>query len=120
MDYPTYSAKSNALSTLVGLSRTMSSPGTPLRRPYSSAGSAPHVAGTGAGGDVEKILGIFTDRRDALHLYERIGRSLIVRADHRSRVPGQGAAFGGVLAGVEREFAVIDDKPDGRDQRSAV
>jgi len=29
-----------------------------------------HVAGTGAGRDVEKIIGIFTDRRDALHLYE--------------------------------------------------
>src|SRR6185295_4585595 len=36
-----HSATLNDLSTLVGLMRTTSSPGTPLRLPYSSACSAP-------------------------------------------------------------------------------
>src|ERR1700754_3148676 len=78
------------------------------------------VPSTPAGGDVEKIPWILTDRCDSLDLYERVGTPLIVNADHRARVPGQRTAFGGVLAGVEGEFPVVNDEPDGCHQRSAI
>ena len=79
-----------------------------------------HVPGARTGGDVEKIVWIFTDRYDSLDLHERVGRPLVVHADHRAGVAGQRTAFGGVLAGVEYQLAAVHDKPDGCHQRSAV
>ena len=64
--------------------------------------------------------GIFTDRRDALNLDERVRRVRVVDAHHHTWITHERTAFGGVPAGVERQLAAVDDEPDRRDERSAV
>src|SRR6185369_5998073 len=79
-----------------------------------------HVPGAGPRSDVDQVSRILADRHGALHLDERIRRPLVVHTDHRPRVTSQRTAFGGVLAGVEGQLAVVDDEPDGCDQGAAV
>jgi hypothetical protein len=104
---------------LVGLTRTTSSPGTPLRRPYSSARSA-HVATARPCRDVENLLRILADRGDALDLDKRVGRTRIIDTHHHTWITCQRTAFRGDLAGVERQFAVVDDKPNWCHKGAAV
>ena len=44
----------------------------------------------------------------------------VVDTHHHTWIANECAAFGGVLAGVERQLAVVHDKPDRRHQRSTV
>jgi hypothetical protein len=79
-----------------------------------------HVARSDAGRNCQELSFIFTGRRDALYLYERVGRLLIVDAQHDPWITAQRTAFGGLLRSVENQLIAVDDEPHWCDERSAV
>jgi len=57
---------------------------------------------------------------DALHLDERVRRMGIIDTHHHTWITCQRTAFRGDLAGVERQFAVVDDEPNWCHKGAAV
>jgi len=79
-----------------------------------------HIARSDAGRNCQELSFIFTGRRDALYLYERVGRLLIVDTQHDPWIAAQRTGFGGLLRSVEDQLIAVDDEPHWCDERSAV
>jgi hypothetical protein len=79
-----------------------------------------HVARSDAGRNCQELFFIFTGRRDALYLYKRVGRLLIVDAQHNPWIPAQRTAFGGLFRSVENQLIAVDDESHWCDEWSAV
>ena len=87
------SLMSNPAMTLVGRTRTTTSPGTALRRPNSSARSAPMYRAPVRVAMSSTSCGSSLSLRHALHLHEGVRRVGIVRADHDPWITLQCKAF---------------------------
>jgi hypothetical protein len=105
--------------TLVGRSRTTNSPGTPLRRPNSSARSGPMYRADRRRRR-DQLRWILRQFGYSLDLDERIRRLLKVHADRGARVASQRPALSSVLASVEHQPVAVDHEPHRNDQRTTV
>src|SRR6266849_2467460 len=106
--------------TFTGRSRTTNSPGTPLRRPNSSARSGPTYRAAIAAAVASKISRILGQLCHSLNLDEPGRQLLKVNADRGARIAGKRPALSGVLAGIEHQLAVVDHEPHRSDQRPPI
>ena len=105
--------------TRSGERRTSSSPGTPLRRPNSSARSCAHVARADPRGPFDQVRRVLLRHRRAADVHERERRRLVVHAQRHAAVPQDVLALHGVRAGVEDDVVTIQHEPDRHHVRVA-